>query len=165
MASRVNDRREEAEDESRRHARLVRQQEPIFSNFMNSIKVTGDGGLDAQLTRATIKTKEGIITSDQPSTVLMGAGKITSNQLTIRQKTKEYTFLDTVRTHMKPKEPGARNKRAERSQVPSLRQARRARRRRLEPARHRRRRKDRTVFRQCRRDASRRNPQVAAAYA
>ena len=34
----------------------------------------------------------------------MGAGKITSNNLTIRQKTKEYTFLDTVRTHIKPKE-------------------------------------------------------------
>ena len=82
----------------------------MFDNKSNilelyeSIKVTGDGGLDAQLTRATIKTKEGIITSDQPSTVLMGAGKITSNNLTIRQKTKEYTFLDTVRTHIKPKE-------------------------------------------------------------
>jgi lipopolysaccharide transport protein LptA/LPS export ABC transporter protein LptC len=82
----------------------------LFDNKSNilelyeSIKVTGDGGLDAQLTRATIKTKEGIITSDQPSTVLMGAGKITSNNLTIRQKTKAYTFLDTVRTHIKPKE-------------------------------------------------------------
>jgi len=83
----------------------------LFDNTSNilelydSIKVTGDGGLDAQLTRATVKTKEGIITSDQPSTVSMGAGRITSNQLTIRQKTKEYTFLDTVRTHMKPKSP------------------------------------------------------------
>jgi lipopolysaccharide transport protein LptA/LPS export ABC transporter protein LptC len=82
----------------------------LFDNKANilelydSIKVTGDGGLDAVLTRATIKTKEGIITSDQPSTVKMGAGQITSNQLTIRQKTKEYTFLDTVRTHMTPKD-------------------------------------------------------------
>ncbi|MBS0239268.1 MAG: LPS export ABC transporter periplasmic protein LptC [Proteobacteria bacterium] len=82
----------------------------LFDNNTNvlelydSIDVTGDGGLTAKLTRATIRTKENIITSDQPSTILMGAGQITSNQLTIRQKAKEYTFVDNVRTHMKPKE-------------------------------------------------------------
>lgn len=82
----------------------------LFDNNSNvlelydSIDVTGDGGLTAKLTRATVKTKENIITSDQPSTILMGAGTITSNQLTIRQKAKEYTFVDNVRTHMKPKE-------------------------------------------------------------
>ena len=82
----------------------------LFDNNTNvlelydSIDVTGDGGLTAKLTRATIRTKENIITSDQPSTILMGAGQITSNQLTIRQKAKEYTFVDNVRTLMKPKE-------------------------------------------------------------
>jgi lipopolysaccharide transport protein LptA len=70
----------------------------------DSITVTGDGGLSANLTRATVKTKEGIITSDQPATVSMDAGQITSNQLTIRQKSKEYTFVDNVRTHLKPKD-------------------------------------------------------------
>ena len=83
----------------------------LFDNKSNvlelfdSIKVTGDGGLNANLTRATVQTKENIITSDQPSTIIMSAGQITSNQLTIRQKTKEYTFLDDVRTHMQPKAP------------------------------------------------------------
>lgn len=83
----------------------------IFDNKTNilelfdSINVTGDGGLNAKLTRAKIETKQNIITSDQPSTIIMGAGQITSNQLKIRQKTKEYTFLDNVRTHMQPKEP------------------------------------------------------------
>ncbi len=82
----------------------------VFDNKSNilelydAINVTGDSGLNAKLTRATIQTKENIITSDQPSTILMGAGKITSNQLTIRQKTKEYTFLENVRTHIQPKE-------------------------------------------------------------
>jgi lipopolysaccharide transport protein LptA/LPS export ABC transporter protein LptC len=82
----------------------------LFDNKANllelydSIHVTGDGGLNATLTHAKIKTKEGIITSDQPSTILMGAGRITSNQLTIRQKTKEYTFVDNVKTHIKPKD-------------------------------------------------------------
>lgn len=73
--------------------------------LFDSINVTGDGGLNAKLTRATIQTKENIITSDQSSTIIMGAGQITSNQLKIRQKTKEYTFVDNVRTHMQPKQP------------------------------------------------------------
>lgn len=83
----------------------------LFDNKANtlelydSIRVTGDGGLNATLTHAKVQTKEGIITSDQPSTIIMGAGKITSNQLTIRQKTKEYTFVDDVHTHIKPKDP------------------------------------------------------------
>lgn len=93
----------------------------LFDNNSNvlelydSIDVKGDGGLNAKLTRATIKTKENIITSDQPSTIIMGAGTITSNQLTIRQKAKEYTFVDNVRTHMKPKEApaGSDNQNAE----------------------------------------------------
>jgi len=82
----------------------------LFDNKANtlelydSIRVTGDGGLNATLTHAKVKTKEGIITSDQPSTIIMGAGQITSNQLTIRQKTKEYAFVDDVHTHMKPKD-------------------------------------------------------------
>jgi LPS export ABC transporter protein LptC/lipopolysaccharide transport protein LptA len=85
----------------------------IFDNKSNilelfdSIDVTGDGGLNAKLTRATIETKENIISSDQPSTIIMGAGQIQSNQLKIRQKTKEYTFLENVRTHMQPKEAAA----------------------------------------------------------
>ena len=54
----------------------------LFDNKANtlelydSIKVTGDGGLNATLTHAKVKTKEGIITSDQPSTIIMGAGQI-----------------------------------------------------------------------------------------
>lgn len=85
----------------------------IFDNKSNilelfdAINVTGDGGLNAKLTRATIQTKENIITSNEPSTIVMGAGQITSNQLKIRQKTKEYTFLDNVRTHMQPKKTAA----------------------------------------------------------
>ncbi|MBS0249788.1 MAG: LPS export ABC transporter periplasmic protein LptC [Proteobacteria bacterium] len=85
----------------------------IFDNKTNvlelfdAINVTGNGGLNAKLTRATIQTKENIITSNEPSTILMGAGQITSNQLKIRQKTKEYTFLDNVRTHMQPKQTAA----------------------------------------------------------
>lgn len=70
--------------------------------LFDAIDVTGDNGLAAHLLRATIKTKENVITSDQPVSVTMAAGSITAKQMTIRQKTKEYTFVNDVRTNLKP---------------------------------------------------------------
>jgi LPS export ABC transporter protein LptC/lipopolysaccharide transport protein LptA len=75
--------------------------------LFDQIVVAGDGGLNAELTRATVKTKEGLITSDQPVKVAMDAGAITANQMTIRQKAKEYTFVENVRATLKPKKPAA----------------------------------------------------------
>lgn len=78
--------------------------------LFDAIDIAGDNGLKAQLTRATIKTKEGIILSDAPVRVEMPAGTITSSQLMIRQKEKEYIFKNQVRTDLKaraPKEPTA----------------------------------------------------------
>jgi lipopolysaccharide transport protein LptA/LPS export ABC transporter protein LptC len=69
----------------------------------DSINVTGDGGLNAKLAHAIVKTKEGLITSDQPSTIIMDAGRITSDTLSIRQKAKQYTFVKNVKTHLMPK--------------------------------------------------------------
>ncbi|MEQ1653547.1 MAG: LPS export ABC transporter periplasmic protein LptC [Hyphomicrobium sp.] len=66
----------------------------------DSIDVSGDAGMKARLTRATIDTKENIITSKEPVNVTMEAGTITANQMTARQKAKEYTFVDNVRTHL-----------------------------------------------------------------
>ncbi len=76
-------------------------------DLFDKITITGDGGLSADLTRATVKTKEGLITSDQPVKVTMDAGAITANQLTIRQKAKEYTFVDDVRSIFKPRKQEA----------------------------------------------------------
>ncbi|MGQ0455449.1 MAG: LptA/OstA family protein [Hyphomicrobium sp.] len=75
--------------------------------LFDSITITGDGGLNAELSRATVKTKEGLITSDMPVKVAMDAGSITANHLTIRQKAKEYTFTDDVRTILRPKKADA----------------------------------------------------------
>ena len=75
--------------------------------LFEAINVKGDGGLAAKLTRASVKTKESIITSNEPVEVAMQAGTITSNQMTIRQKTKEYTFVDSVKMQVTPKEPAA----------------------------------------------------------
>lgn len=76
----------------------------------DSIDVDGDAGMKAHLTRATIDTKENIITSKEPVQVTMATGSITANQMTARQKAKEYTFTDDVRTHLNarpPKDDGA----------------------------------------------------------
>lgn len=73
--------------------------------LFEAIDVSGDGGLKAQLTRATIKTKDNIITSEEPVVVTMQAGQITASRMTARQKVKEYTFVDDVRTHLNGRAP------------------------------------------------------------
>ena len=70
----------------------------------DAIDVDGDAGIKAKLKRATINTKESLITSKEQVTVTMDAGTITANQMTVRQKAKEYTFVDNVRTHLKGRE-------------------------------------------------------------
>jgi LPS export ABC transporter protein LptC/lipopolysaccharide transport protein LptA len=73
----------------------------------DAIEIGGDAGMQAHLTRATVETKENIITSNEPVTVTMAAGTINANQMTARQKVKEYTFVDNVRTHLNAREPSA----------------------------------------------------------
>lgn len=69
--------------------------------LFDAIDINGENGLKAKLTRATVKTKDNIITSDQPVEVSMPTGVINADQMTIRQKTKEYTFVQNVRTNLK----------------------------------------------------------------
>ena len=71
--------------------------------LFEAIDVAGDNGLKAQLTRATVNTKENVITSNEPVVVTMEAGTINANQMTVHQKTKAYTFADKVRTYINGK--------------------------------------------------------------
>lgn len=75
--------------------------------LFDAIDIVGETGLTAHLTRASVKTKENIITSDQPVSVAMEAGTITANSMTVRQKSKEFTFVENVRTRLKPRPPQA----------------------------------------------------------
>lgn len=68
------------------------------------ITIVGDNGLKADLTRATVKTKENIILSNEPVAIEMTSGRITAKRMTARQKVKEYTFVEDVKTHFKGKE-------------------------------------------------------------
>ncbi len=70
----------------------------------DAIDIGGDAGMKARLTRATIDTKQNIITSSEPVNVAMEAGSISANQMTVRQKAKEYTFVDDVKTHLNARE-------------------------------------------------------------
>lgn len=73
----------------------------------DAIDISGEDGMTAKLSHASIDTKENIITSGQPVTVTMAAGTITSNEMKVRQKTKEYTFTDEVKTRLQPKTQAA----------------------------------------------------------
>lgn len=66
------------------------------------IDIASDDGLRANLTTATVKTKEGLITSTDPVSVGFPAGTVQSKQLTIRQKTSEASFLGDVVAKLKP---------------------------------------------------------------
>lgn len=68
----------------------------------DAIDVGGDAGLSAKMTRATIDTKQGLITSDQPVTVGLSAAEVTADQMKVRQKSKEYTFLENVKARVTP---------------------------------------------------------------
>ncbi len=84
--------------------------------LFDSIDIAGDSGLKAHLTRATIRTKENVISSDQPVVVMMEAGTINANQMTVRQKTKEYIFIDKVRTSLKAQDSSAESAAANEAQ-------------------------------------------------
>ena len=67
-----------------------------------AIDVSSDSGLKAKLRSATIKSKEGLVTSDEPVAVEFPGGSVTANSLILRQKIREVTFADTVTARLVP---------------------------------------------------------------
>lgn len=68
----------------------------------DGIEVAGGGSLRAELRSASVDTKEGIITSKEPVLVEMAAGTVRSREMTIRQKVREVTFVNSVEAMLKP---------------------------------------------------------------
>jgi lipopolysaccharide transport protein LptA/LPS export ABC transporter protein LptC len=66
------------------------------------IEIRSDNGFSADLTRATVRTREGLINSDEPVRVGFPAGGVTSKRLEIRQKLREVTFVDEVAAQLIP---------------------------------------------------------------
>lgn len=85
----------------------------IFNNKKNvlelydAIDVVAETGLKAKLTRATILTKEDLLTSPEPVVVEFPTGSVRSKQMTLRQKAREATFTEDVEVELtQPPETG-----------------------------------------------------------
>lgn len=80
----------------------------VFDNEKNllelfeEINVDSQSGLKARLTRATILTKEDLLTSDEPVIVEFPSGSVRSKRMTLRQKAREATFVDEVAVILTP---------------------------------------------------------------
>lgn len=71
--------------------------------LFDGIEINGDSGLKATLSKATVMTKDGTVVSKEPVRVEMPTGTINSEQMTYRNKSREMTFVGSVRTHLKPR--------------------------------------------------------------
>lgn len=75
----------------------------------DGIDIVSDNGMRARLTRATIFTKKNVVVSKEPVVVELAAGTIRSKEMTLRNKTREVTFLNAVQARLTP-EKGAGKK-------------------------------------------------------
>ncbi len=75
--------------------------------LFEKIDIDGDSGMRATLTRATVLTKDGIVTSKEPVLVEFAAGTIEAKEMSLRQKAKEVTFVNAVHARLKPPTPSA----------------------------------------------------------
>lgn len=66
------------------------------------IEIRSDNGFTADLTSATVRTREGRINSDEPVRVGFPAGSVTAKHLEIRQKLREVTFVEEVVARLVP---------------------------------------------------------------
>lgn len=73
----------------------------------DAIDVVAESGMRAKLTRATVLSKEGLVTSKEPVLVEMKGGSVRSNEMTLRQKLREVTFVNSVVAHLVPPADGA----------------------------------------------------------
>ncbi|MFA5951634.1 MAG: LptA/OstA family protein [Hyphomicrobium sp.] len=71
----------------------------------DKIDVVSGAGLKAKLTRATIVTKEGILTSPAPVEIEFTSGTVRANTMTLRQKAREVTFVENVVASFTPPPP------------------------------------------------------------
>ncbi len=71
------------------------------------VDVASQNGMTAELTQATIYTKENRIVSDEPVTVRMPSGTVHGKAMTIEQKQKKVLFTGGVVAHLQaPPKPG-----------------------------------------------------------
>ena len=73
----------------------------------DGIDIASQSGMKAKLSTATVQTKEGLVTSNEPVLVTMPTGQLRGNRMEMRQKSREVTFLDGVTARLVPEEKPA----------------------------------------------------------
>ena len=77
-------------------------------DLSDGIDVVTQTGLHAKLQTATMMTKEGLLVSQTPVEIDLPAGSVRANALSLNQKTRDVTFLQSVTAHLVPQaRPGA----------------------------------------------------------
>lgn len=71
-------------------------------DLKEKIEIRADNGFSADLTSATVRTREGRINSDEPVRFGFPAGSVTAKRLEIRQKVREVTFVEDVLATLVP---------------------------------------------------------------
>jgi LPS export ABC transporter protein LptC len=69
------------------------------------IDINGSNGTKARLTRATVYTKENRVISDEPVTAELQAGTVEAKTMTLNSKSRQITFKNAVKVHLKPAAP------------------------------------------------------------
>lgn len=95
----------------------------VFNNdesvleLYEAIDVVSESGLKAKLTRATILTKEDLLTSPEPVVVEFPTGSVRSQQMKLRQKAREATFTEDVKVELQPPPDETKAKQPEEAQA------------------------------------------------
>jgi lipopolysaccharide transport protein LptA len=70
--------------------------------LFDGIDVVSESGMHARLSRATVRPKDNTVVSEEPVVVEIPTGTIRSKKLTLRNKTRKVTFLDSVEARLTP---------------------------------------------------------------
>ncbi len=74
-------------------------------DLADSVDIASANGMKAKLKSAVVQIKESIITSTDPVEVEMTAGTVRANEMKLRHKSRDVTFIGSVETHLKSGKP------------------------------------------------------------
>lgn len=76
-------------------------------DLLDGIDIASSSGMRAKLRTARVEIADGIVTTGDPVEVEMTAGRITANEMKLRHKARDVTFVGSVKTSLTPPQPAA----------------------------------------------------------
>lgn len=73
-------------------------------DLFGGIRIETSSGVHAQLSKARVEPKQGIITSDEPVDIWMGAGHVRGTRMVLQQKARTINFDGGVAVRLKPQQ-------------------------------------------------------------